>query len=235
LENKELMSAITLYRSQYEAIIKLPDPDFRIITGAILKYAFDDETPEDLTTLQLAVFDMCKGNIDKSNERRRMKAERNKKYYENQKKFSHIKTRSDTLRQVQTGSSHNENENENENENVNVNENVNENENENENNIYNNSLSERENFLKKICKWHDEWNDPEGVVDPEGYVLYVEGNDCPKTKKYFESYCFNVKKLRKKKKVEEKAEEEVVPDVEAPRMSKEEWEKWMQEGDEENV
>lgn len=233
MENKELMSAITLYRSQYEAIIKLPDPDFRIITGAILKYAFDDEMPEDLTTLQLAVFDMCKGNIDKSNERRRMKAERNKKYYENQKKFSHIKTRSDTLRQVQTGSSHNENENENEN--VNVNENVNENENENENNnIYNNSLSERE-FFKKICKWHDEWNDPEGVVDPEGYVLYVEGNDCPKTKKYFESYCFNVKKLRKKKKEEKKAEEEVVPDVEAPRMSKEEWEKWMQEGDEENV
>lgn len=196
MKDKELMSAITLYRSQYEAIIKLPDPDFRIITGAILKYAFDDETPKDLTTLQLAVFDMCKGNIDKSNERRRMKAERNKKYYENQKKFSHIKTRSDTLRQVQTGSSHNENEN--------VNENVNENE--NENNIYNNSLSERENFLKKICKWHDEWNDPEGVVDPEGYVLYVEGNDCPKTKKYFESYCFNVKKLRKKKKVEKKME-----------------------------
>ena len=191
--NKELMSAITLYRSQYEAIMKLPDPDFRIITGAILKYAFDDEMPEDLTTLQLAVFDMCKGNIDKSNERRRLKAERNKKYYENQKKFSHIKTRSDTLRQVQTGSSHNENEN------------VNENENEN-NNIYNNSLSERENFLKKICKWHDEWNDPEGVIDPEGYVLYVEGNDCPKTKKYFESYCFNVKKLRKKKKVEKKME-----------------------------
>ena len=199
--NKELMSAITLYRSQYEAIMKLPDPDFRIITGAILKYAFDDEMPEDLTTLQLAVFDMCKGNIDKSNERRRLKAERNKKYYENQKKFSHIKTRSDTLRQVQTGSSHNENENENENENVNVNENENEN-----NNIYNNSLSERENFLKKICKWHDEWNDPEGVIDPEGYVLYVEGNDCPKTKKYFESYCFNVKKLRKKKKVEKKME-----------------------------
>ena len=197
--NKELMSAITLYRSQYEAIMKLPDPDFRIITGAILKYAFDDEMPEDLTTLQLAVFDMCKGNIDKSNERRRLKAERNKKYYENQKKFSHIKTRSDTLRQVQTGSSHNENENENEN--VNVNENENEN-----NNIYNNSLSERENFLKKICKWHDEWNDPEGVIDPEGYVLYVEGNDCPKTKKYFESYCFNVKKLRKKKKVEKKME-----------------------------
>ena len=195
--NKELMSAITLYRSQYEAIMKLPDPDFRIITGAILKYAFDDEMPEDLTTLQLAVFDMCKGNIDKSNERRRLKAERNKKYYENQKKFSHIKTRSDTLRQVQTGSSHNENENEN----VNVNENENEN-----NNIYNNSLSERENFLKKICKWHDEWNDPEGVIDPEGYVLYVEGNDCPKTKKYFESYCFNVKKLRKKKKVEKKME-----------------------------
>lgn len=194
--NKELMSAITLYRSQYEAIMKLPDPDFRIITGAILKYAFDDEMPEDLTTLQLAVFDMCKGNIDKSNERRRLKAERNKKYYENQKKFSHIKTHSDTLRQVQTGSSHNENENEN----------VNENENENENNIYNNSLSERENFLKKICKWYDEWNDPEGVIDPEGYVLYVEGNDCPKTKKYFESYCFNVKKLRKKKKVEKKEE-----------------------------
>lgn len=146
MENKELMSAITLYRSQYEAIIKLPDPDFRIITGAILKYAFDNEMPKDLTTLQLAVFDMCKGNIDKSNERRRMKAERNKKYYENQKKFSHIKTRSDTLRQVQTGSSHNENEN------VNVNENVNENENENENNnIYNNSLSERENFLKKFA------------------------------------------------------------------------------------
>jgi len=202
LENKELMSAITLYRSQYEAIMKLPDPDFRIITGAILKYAFDGEMPKDLTVLQLAVFDMCKGNVDKSNERRRLKAELNRKYYES-KKQEKIQTHSDTLRHIQTHSSHNENENEN----VNVNENVNENENENENNnIYNNSLSERENFLKKICKWHDEWNDPEGVIDPEGYVLYVEGNDCPKTKKYFESYCFNVKKLRKKKKAEKKVE-----------------------------
>ena len=202
MENKELMSAITLYRSQYEAIMKLPDPDFRIITGAILKYAFDGEMPKDLTVLQLAVFDMCKGNVDKSNERRRLKAELNRKYYES-KKQEKIQTHSDTLRHIQTHSSHNENENEN----VNVNENVNENENENENNnIYNNSLSERENFLKKICKWHDEWNDPEGVIDPEGYVLYVEGNDCPKTKKYFESYCFNVKKLRKKKKAEKKVE-----------------------------
>ena len=199
MKDKELMSAITLYRSQYEAIMKLPDPDFRIITGAILKYAFDGEMPKDLTVLQLAVFDMCKGNIDKSNERRRLKAELNRKYYES-KKQEKIQTHSDTLRHIQTGSSHNENENEN------VNEKENENENENENNIYNNSLSERENFLKKICRWHDEWNDPEGVIDPEGYVLYVEGNDCPKTKKYFESYCFNVKKLRKKKKVEKKME-----------------------------
>ena len=198
MKNKELMSAITLYRSQYEAIMKLPDPDFRIITGAILKYAFDGEMPKDLTVLQLAVFDMCKGNVDKSNERRRLKAELNRKYYES-KKQEKIQTHSDTLRHIQTGSSYNENENENENENVN--------ENENENvNIYNNSLSERENFLKKICRWHDEWNDPEGVVDPEGYVLYVEGHDCPKTKKYFEGYCYNVKKLRKKKKVEKKAE-----------------------------
>lgn len=195
MEDKELMSAITLYRSQYEAIMKLPDPDFRIITGAILKYAFDGEMPKDLTVLQLAVFDMCKGNVDKSNERRRLKAELNRKYYES-KKQEKIQTHSDTLRHVQTHSSHNENENENENVN----------ENENENNIYNNSLSERENFLKKICRWHDEWNDPEGDIDPEGYVLYVEGNDCPKTKKYFESYCFNVKKLRKKKKVEKKEE-----------------------------
>ena len=202
MKNKELMSAITLYRSQYEAIMKLPDPDFRIITGAILKYAFDGEMPKDLTVLQLAVFDMCKGNVDKSNERRRLKAELNRKYYES-KKQEKIQTHSDTLRHIQTGSSYNENENENENENVN--------ENENENvNIYNNSLSERENFLKKICKWHDEWNDPEGVVDPEGYVLYVEGHDCPKTKKYFEGYCYNVKKLRKKKKVEKKME--VVPE-----------------------
>ena len=202
MKNKELMSAITLYRSQYEAIMKLPDPDFRIITGAILKYAFDGEMPKDLTVLQLAVFDMCKGNVDKSNERRRLKAELNRKYYES-KKQEKIQTHSDTLRHIQTGSSYNENENENENENVN--------ENENENvNIYNNSLSERENFLKKICRWHDEWNDPEGVVDPEGYVLYVEGHDCPKTKKYFEGYCYNVKKLRKKKKVEKKME--VVPE-----------------------
>lgn len=197
MKNKELMSAITLYRSQYEAIMKLPDPDFRIITGAILKYAFDGEMPKDLTVLQLAVFDMCKGNVDKSNERRRLKAELNRKYYES-KKQEKIQTHSDTLRQVQTGSSYNENENENVNEN--------ENENENENNIYNNSLSERENFLKKICKWYDEWNDPEGVIDPEGYLLHVEGNDCPKTKKFFESYCYNVKKLRKKKKVEKKVE-----------------------------
>ena len=214
MENKELMSAITLYRSQYEAIMKLPDPDFRIITGAILKYAFDGETPKDLTVLQLAVFDMCKGNVDKSNERRRLKAELNRKYYES-KKQEKIQTHSDTLRQVQTHSSHNENENE------------------NETNIYNNSLGESENFLKIIFKWHNEWNDPEGVVEPEGYALYVEANNLPKTKKYFESYCFNVKKLRKKKKVEKKVE--VVPEVEAPRMSGEEWLKMMQEGDEENV
>ena len=229
MENKELMSAITLYRSQYEAIMKLPDPDFRIITGAILKYAFDGEMPKDLTVLQLAVFDMCKGNVDKSNERRRLKAELNRKYYES-KKQEKIQTHSDTLRHIQTHSSHNENENENENENVNENENENENE-----NIYNNSLSERENFLKKICRWHDEWNDPEGVIDPEGYLLHVEGNDRPKTKRYFESYCFNVKKLRKKKKVKKKKEEEVAPETEAPRMSGEEWLKMMQEGDEENV
>ena len=197
MKNKELMSAITLYRSQYEAIMKLPDPDFRIITGAILKYAFDGEMPKDLTVLQLAVFDMCKGNVDKSNERRRLKAELNRKYYES-KKQEKIQTHSDTLRHIQTGSSYNENENENENENVN--------ENENENNIYNNSLSERENFLKKICKWHDEWNDPEGLVEPEGYLLYVEGHDRPKTKRFFESYCFNSKKLRKKKKEEKKVE-----------------------------
>ena len=202
MKNKELMSAITLYRSQYEAIMKLPDPDFRIITGAILKYAFDGEMPKDLTVLQLAVFDMCKGNVDKSNERRRLKAELNRKYYES-KKQEKIQTHSDTLRHIQTGSSYNENENENENENVN--------ENENENvNIYNNSLSERENFLKKICRWHDEWNDLEGVVEPEGYALYVEANNLPKTKKYFESYCYNVKKLRKKEKEEKKME--VVPE-----------------------
>ena len=199
MKNKELMSAITLYRSQYEAIMKLPDPDFRIITGAILKYAFDGEMPKDLTVLQLAVFDMCKGNVDKSNERRRLKAELNRKYYES-KKQEKIQTHSDTLRHIQTGSSYNENENENENVN----------ENENENNIYNNSLSERENFLKKICRWHDEWNDLEGVVEPEGYALYVEANNLPKTKKYFESYCYNVKKLRKKEKEEKKME--VVPE-----------------------
>lgn len=190
MKDKELMSAITLYRSQYEAIIKLPDPDFRIITGAILKYAFDDEMPKDLTTLQLAVFDMCKGNIDKSNERRRLKAERNREYYEN-KKQEKIQSLSDTFSHIQSPSSHNENENEKEN--------VNENENENEN-IYNNSLGESESFLKKVFKWHSEWNDPEGIVEPEGYVLYVEANNCPRTKKHFESYCYNVKKLRKKKK-----------------------------------
>lgn len=197
MKNKEPMSAITLYRSQYEAIMKLPDPDFRIIAGAILKYAFDGEMPKDLTVLQLAVFDMCKGNVDKSNERRRLKAELNRKYYES-KKQEKIQTHSDTLRHIQTGSSYNENENENVNEN--------ENENENENNIYNNSLGESENFLKKIFKWHNEWNDPEGVVEPEGYALYVEANNLPKTKKYFESYCYNVKKLRKKKKAEKKEE-----------------------------
>lgn len=223
MKNKELMSAITLYRSQYEAIMKLPDPDFRIITGAILKYAFDGEMPKDLTVLQLAVFDMCKGNVDKSNERRRLKAELNRKYYES-KKQEKIQTHSDTLRHIQTGSSYNENENENENVNENENENV---------NIYNNSLGESENFLKKIFKWHNEWNDPEGVVEPEGYVLYVEANNLPKTKKYFESYCFNVKKLRKKKKEEKKVE--AAPEVEAPRMSGEEWLKMMQEGDDEDV
>lgn len=223
MKDKELMSAITLYRSQYEAIIKLPDPDFRIITGAILKYAFDDEMPKDLTTLQLAVFDMCKGNIDKSNERRRLKAERNREYYEN-KKQEKIQSLSDTFSHIQSPSSHNENENEKEN--------VNEKENENENeNIYNNSLGESESFLKKVFKWHSEWNDPEGVVEPEGYVLHVEANNCPRTKKYFESYCFNVKKLRKKSK---KAADNV-PQKAEKKMSDEEWMKMMQEGDEDDV
>ncbi len=223
MKDKELMSAITLYRSQYEAIIKLPDPDFRIITGAILKYAFDDEMPKDLTTLQLAVFDMCKGNIDKSNERRRLKAERNREYYEN-KKQEKIQSLSDTFSHIQSPSSHNENENEKEN--------VNEKENENENeNIYNNSLGESESFLKKVFKWHSEWNDPEGVVEPEGYVLHVEANNCPRTKKYFESYCFNVKKLRKKSK---KAADNV-PQKAKKKMSDEEWMKMMQEGDEDDV
>lgn len=81
----ERMESITIYRNMVDSVRNLDQTDFQPIVMAIFDFALDGKEPENLTPMQYAVFNMTRVNIEKSNERRRNKAEYEKKRRERKK------------------------------------------------------------------------------------------------------------------------------------------------------
>jgi hypothetical protein len=81
----ERMESITIYRNMVDSVRNLDQTDFQPIVMAIFDFALDGKEPENLTPMQYAVFNMTRVNIEKSNERRRSKAEYEKKRRERKK------------------------------------------------------------------------------------------------------------------------------------------------------
>lgn len=81
----ERMESITIYRNMVDSVRNLDQVDFQPIVMAIFDFALDGKEPENLTPMQYAVFNMTRVNIEKSNERRRNKAEYEKKRRERKK------------------------------------------------------------------------------------------------------------------------------------------------------
>jgi len=81
----ERMESITIYRNMVDSVRNLEQTDFQPIVMAIFDFALDGKEPENLTPMQYAVFNMTRVNIEKSNERRRNKAEYEKKRRERKK------------------------------------------------------------------------------------------------------------------------------------------------------
>lgn len=81
----ERMESITIYRNMVDSVRNLDQADFQPIVMAIFDFALDGKEPENLTAMQYAVFNMTRVNIEKSNERRRNKAEYEKKRRERKK------------------------------------------------------------------------------------------------------------------------------------------------------
>ena len=81
----ERMESITIYRNMVDSVRNLEQADFQPIVMAIFDFALDGKEPENLTPMQYAVFNMTRVNIEKSNERRRSKAEFEKKRRERKK------------------------------------------------------------------------------------------------------------------------------------------------------
>ena len=81
----ERMESITIYRNMVDSVRNLDQTDFQPIVMAIFDFALDGKEPESLTPMQYAVFNMTRVNIEKSNERRRSKAEYEKKRRERKK------------------------------------------------------------------------------------------------------------------------------------------------------
>ena len=79
------MESITIYRNMVDSVRNLEQADFQPIVMAIFDFALDGKEPESLTPMQYAVFNMTRVNIEKSNERRRSKAEYEKKRRERKK------------------------------------------------------------------------------------------------------------------------------------------------------
>lgn len=79
------MESITIYRNMVDSVRNLEQDDFQPIVMAIFDFALDGKEPENLTPMQYAVFNMTRVNIEKSNERRRNKAEYEKKRRERKK------------------------------------------------------------------------------------------------------------------------------------------------------
>ena len=79
------MESITIYRNMVDSVRNLEQADFQPIVMAIFDFALDGKEPENLTPMQYAVFNMTRVNIEKSNERRRNKAEYEKKRRERKK------------------------------------------------------------------------------------------------------------------------------------------------------
>lgn len=79
------MESITIYRNMVDSVRNLEQADFQPIVMAIFDFALDGKEPENLTPMQYAVFNMTRVNIEKSNERRRSKAEYEKKRRERKK------------------------------------------------------------------------------------------------------------------------------------------------------
>jgi hypothetical protein len=81
----ERMESITIYRNMVDSVRNLDQTDFQPIVMAIFDFALDGKEPENLTPMQYAVFNMTRVNIEKSNERRRSKAEYERKRRERKK------------------------------------------------------------------------------------------------------------------------------------------------------
>ena len=69
----------------------------------------------------------------------------------------------------------------------------------NNNNNNKNSSQEKEIFSPElVAQWATEWHDPFGAIIPMNYYTFIEGMQRPnRKKKYFESWCRNVKHLVK--------------------------------------
>lgn len=98
----------------------------------------------------------------------------------------------------------------------------------NNNNNNKNSSQEKEIFSPElVAQWAAEWNDPFGSINPVNYHAYIEGMQKPnRKKKYFESWCRNVKHLVKISELNEAAAAAPVSQnntTSAEEMSDEEW------------
>jgi Mg-chelatase subunit ChlI len=197
----ERMESITIYRNMVDSVRNLDQTDFQPIVMAIFDFALDGKEPENLTPMQYAVFNMTRVNIEKSNERRRSKAEYEKKRRE-RKKAEREAIKSNSVDNAWT-SVDNESEcvdvrydKEKEKEKVKVKEKVKENEKEkekekvkekesknNSNNIYMcgekiSPQTPRKNFVKPTVEEVREYClERKNNVDPERFVDFYESKD----------------------------------------------------------
>jgi hypothetical protein len=197
----ERMESITIYRNMVDSVRNLDQTDFQPIVMAIFDFALDGKEPENLTPMQYAVFNMTRVNIEKSNERRRSKAEYEKKRRE-RKKAEREALKSNSVDNAWT-SVDNESEcvdvrydKEKEKEKVKVKEKVKENEKEkekekvkekesknNSNNIYMcgekiSPQTPRKNFVKPTVEEVREYClERKNNVDPERFVNFYESKD----------------------------------------------------------
>ncbi len=101
------------------------------------------------------------------------------------------------------------------------------------NNNNNNSSQEKEIFSPElVAQWAAEWHDPFGAINPVNYYTFIEGMHRPnRKKKYFESWCRNVKHLVKISELNEAAAAApasqgtsgTLPESSAEEISGEEW------------
>lgn len=186
----ERMESITIYRNMVDSVRNLDQADFQPIVMAIFDFALDGKEPENLTPMQYAVFNMTRVNIEKSNERRRSKAEYEKKRRE-RKKAEREAIKSKSVDSAWTSVDNESNsvdvryDKEKEKEKVKVKEKVKENEKEKENeneNVNNNNIYNKEGYGEKVKRNFS----PPTLQDIREYCIERNNNVDPET--FFDFY-----------------------------------------------